>query len=181
MPQRETLQDANLVRSREHPQSRSKTRLAASQNPLCASGKRGGRRLEGLRVSICEFTAWLIGEFASEIERDPRGFKRQVISAIRTELPPWPGRPAAEIVTRAARMRARGKSWQRIYTECIPTCLIGDSRQLAQSRLRAAIRARVRRKKNKTRARLYGGQSGRTSFVLRAVGRPPSLRPCART
>ncbi len=147
MPRREAPRDANLVRTGEDPLSRPKTRLAASQSSFRASSERNGRRFEDLRVGICEFTARLRRQFASDIERDPRVFKRYVISAIRTELPPWPGRPAAEIVPRAARMRARGKSWQRIYTECIPSCLIGDSQQLAQVRLRAAVRARVRRKK----------------------------------
>jgi hypothetical protein len=64
---------------------------------------------------VREFACRLRNQFAPEIEREARDFKRLVL---KDELPPSPGRPRAVIVTRAAELRAQGKTRQQIYTDC---------------------------------------------------------------
>lgn len=98
--------------------------------------------MRDLRATTREFAARLRAEFASEIEQDARGFKRRVLGFLKGELPPGPGRPCEEIVTCAARMRTEGRNWQEIYAVCLPHVAEPDSRHLAQSRLRSAVRAR---------------------------------------
>lgn len=96
-----------------------------------------------LRAITREFAARLRVEFASEIEQEAGAFKRRVVRLLKAELPPGPGRPYAEVVTRAMQMRMQGKSWREIYANCLPEKIAGpDSLQLAQSRLRSAVRAR---------------------------------------
>ena len=41
--------------------------------------------------------------------------------------------------------RAGGLFWRAVYAACVPETVNGNSRQLAQARLRAAVRARMRR------------------------------------
>ena len=98
-----------------------------------------------LRETIREFAKYLQYSFAEEIEYDPSLFRKRVIHLLKTALPSPHGRPRLKIVSIAADMRAQGKSWLAVYTACIPALLAGDSRQLAQSRLRSAVRARRRR------------------------------------
>ena len=96
-----------------------------------------------LSIITRRFAARLRAEFAFEIEQDAGAFKRHVVALLRAELPPRPGRPRAELVTRAVQMRTQGTSWREIYLECLPDEIVGpESRQLAQSRLRSAVRAR---------------------------------------
>jgi hypothetical protein len=96
-----------------------------------------------LRTLVQEFGGLLRREFATEIERDARGFKGRVLVFLKAELPGRPGRPRAETVTRAAEMKTQGKSWQQIYAECLQESPgEPEFRQLAQSRLRSAVRAR---------------------------------------
>ncbi len=104
--------------------------------------------MNDLRSSVREFAARLRLDFASEIERDPRGFKRRTVSLLRFYLPPGPGRPCDEAVTRAIEMRAAGKSWPEVYTACVPHSLAPESQPDAKSRLRAAMRARKNRRKH---------------------------------
>jgi len=92
--------------------------------------------VKNLQSKTREFAALLRAEFASEIERDPRGFKRSVLGFLKAALPPGPGRPRTEPVTHATEMRAHGKPWQQIYAQCIPASLTDDSRQVAERRLR---------------------------------------------
>jgi hypothetical protein len=89
-----------------------------------------------------QFAALLRIEFASEIEKDPRRFKRLVLGLLKAELPPRPGRPPSEAVTRAIEMLEQGKSWRKIYSKCLPPTSSQDSRQLSQYRLRCAVRSR---------------------------------------
>jgi hypothetical protein len=97
-------------------------------------------------ASVVErFARELRGKFPDEIESAPRAFKRRVIRSLRAALPPGPGRPCAAAVSLAVQMRAQGSSWSVIYAMCIPSTLARDSRQLAQLRLRSAVRARRRR------------------------------------
>ena len=95
-----------------------------------------------LERTVQDFAVKLCSQFGSEIERDASGFKRQVVSLLGAALPPGPGRPRSEAITRAIDLLAQGKSWQQIYAACLPQNLVGDSRQLAQSRLRCAVRSR---------------------------------------
>ena len=55
-------------------------------------------------------------------------------------------RPRLTRVSLAVAMRERGESWRETYTACLPKDLQNESQQLAQTRLPAAVRARVRRK-----------------------------------
>ena len=112
-----------------------------------------------LERTVQDFAARLRSEFSADIEHDASGFKRQVIGFLSTALPPGPGRPRSEAVTRAIEMLAQGRSWQQIYGECLPQVLSGpggaDSRQLNQSRLRCAVRSRrnaIRRRRAKLTA-----------------------------
>jgi hypothetical protein len=100
---------------------------------------------------VRKFVEELRTHFRSEIEHDPRLFKGKVLRMLKASLPPGPGRPRAELVSLAAKMRAQGKSWCAIYAECVSTTLAGDSRQVAQSRLRSAVRSRRRRLNNRPR------------------------------
>jgi hypothetical protein len=91
---------------------------------------------------VQEFGGLLRREFATEIERDARGFKRDAVCLLRTALSGAPGRPRSEAVTLAIELRAQGKPWQVIYSQCIPSSLVDEARQVAQSRLRSAVRER---------------------------------------
>lgn len=100
--------------------------------------------MRDLHSTIQEFAARLRSEFAFEIERDARGFKFRVLRFLKAALPLRPGRPRNQDVTDAAEMHAQGKQWQQIYARCIPASVTGDSRQIVESRLRCAVRSRVR-------------------------------------
>lgn len=98
-----------------------------------------------LCTTVRRFANLLCLDFASEIERDAGEFKRRVIRLLKGALPPGPGRPCAKLVTRATYMRTKGKSWQEIYAECLSGIISApESRQLQQSRLRSAVRARLK-------------------------------------
>ena len=101
------------------------------------------KTLRELRATIREFAHQLRLEFSSDINRDAGEFKRRVIAFLKAELPPGRGRPRTMIVSRAAEMRIEGKTWQQVYAECLSHVVDGsDSRQLAQYRLRCAVRSR---------------------------------------
>lgn len=126
--------------------------FAPKLRPNLGDGKPPGSRAQAgalgrksLRRAVRNFARQLRADFPAEIERDPRGFRTRVLRLLRAALPVKSGRPRSEPVTRAAEMRAQGKSWRAIYAACIPLHVIGDSRILAQSRLRSAFRARRRR------------------------------------
>ena len=109
--------------------------------------------MNDLRATVRKFAARLREQFESEIERDTRGFKCRVVTLLKESLPPGPGRPCTEIVTRATSMRAQGRSWQEIYAGCLLHVEGGsDSRQIAQSRLRSAVRARRNSARRRRRA-----------------------------
>jgi len=106
--------------------------------------------LPDLERTIQNFAARLRSEFRAEIDRDAPGFKRDAVRLLGAALSsgPGPGRPCIEAVTRAIELRAQGKPWQAIYAQCLPASLAGDSRQIAQYRLRCAVRSRHRRRKS---------------------------------
>lgn len=95
-----------------------------------------------LEKTIQDFSARLHSEFREAITHDPHGFKRRVVSLIRASLALKSGRPRSEIVTRAVSMHQQGKSWAEIYSSCLPLDSGAAVRQLDQSRLRTAVRAR---------------------------------------
>jgi hypothetical protein len=111
------------------------------------SGERSVTTLEkpllpDLERIVQNFAARLRSEFCTEIGDDERGFKRRAVRLLGAALSPGPGRPRSEAVTLAIELLAQGKPWQAIYAQCIPLSVVDDSRQIAQSRLRDAVRSR---------------------------------------
>jgi hypothetical protein len=107
-----------------------------------------------LEKTIRAFALRLKRDFAAELARDARAFKRRCVHLLRADLPPGPGRPLERSVTLALTMRDQGKDWREIYPLCIENCAALDppSRQLAQHRLRDSCRARRNtRKRRKSR------------------------------
>jgi hypothetical protein len=98
--------------------------------------------LPDLERTVNNFADRLRSEFCAEIRRDVRGFKRRVVRLLAAALSPGPGRPRNDAVTLALELRSQGRSWQAIYARCIPPTLADDSRQVAESRLRCAVRSR---------------------------------------
>jgi hypothetical protein len=94
---------------------------------------------------IREFVKQVRHEFGYEMQHDSRGFRKRMLRLLRSALPVTHGRPRLEAVSRAAEMQAQGNSWRAIYAVCIPEAITADSRQLAQSRLRSAVRSRRQR------------------------------------
>jgi hypothetical protein len=111
------------------------------------------RAAKNLRSTVRKFGRCLCHDFDKEIERDPSRFKQRVLALLQAELPPSPGRPRSKHITLAAAMHEKGESWRKVYSACVPKVLNGDSRQVAQTRLRAAVRARVRRCRRRTSRR----------------------------
>jgi hypothetical protein len=92
-------------------------------------------------------------QFARRICRThPRAFthvnatatKEAVIRQIRATLPPHPGRPRMDSVTRAWEMKRLGVEWRAIYPQCISgfVTLTWKERRKEIARLRNAVRAR---------------------------------------
>lgn len=100
---------------------------------------------------MCGFASLLKIHFANLISEDPTEFKKVVLHLVRRELPPGRGRPCDDAVTRASDLLATGKPWQKIYPSCIPDFKYLDpaSRQVAQSRLRCAVRSRRNARKRR--------------------------------
>ena len=82
--------------------------------------------------------------FAPEIASDPRGFKRNVTTILKRNLPPFPGRPTEQSITSAVMFRRCGQDWKQIYPQVIPNHANLDSavRRQAESNLRASVRSR---------------------------------------
>ena len=55
------------------------------------------------------FSERLKREFAEEIQRDPRGFKKRVVTLVRRALPPFGGRPPENAIDRAIELRKLGQ------------------------------------------------------------------------
>jgi hypothetical protein len=108
--------------------------------------RRRPRKGPSLDALVWSFALQLTVDFGLEIEHELRAFRKRVLRLLGVALPVKNGRPQLETVTRAVEMRAQGSSWRAIYTVCVPHTVAGDSRQLAQSRLRSAVRARRRRR-----------------------------------
>ena len=101
-----------------------------------------------------QVAARLKRDFAAEIEDNPAAFKRRALHALRIHLPPGPGRPCLDFVTRAVDMRAHGNAWKEIYP-CIPDWpnLNPAFRSVAQWTLRAAVRSRRNAARRRKRQR----------------------------
>ena len=93
---------------------------------------------------VRRFAGRLSRDFADELARDARAFKKLVLSALRRRLPPYAGRPPELSVTLASDLRKRNVDWQAIYPQCIeghPTMPALVRRQ-AEYNLRCAVRSR---------------------------------------
>ena len=123
----------------------------------CDSGTLGRKRAD-LDRTMRQFAARLKRKFAGEIKQNPTTFKRRAGHSLKLNLPPGPGRPSHANVTRAVGMRDAGKNWQEIYSECIPNFANLDpaSRQVAQLKLRAAVRSRRNAAKRRTHPKTSG-------------------------
>jgi hypothetical protein len=104
-----------------------------------------GEERELLLPAIRKLGQVLRKDFAAAIARDPRGFKKCVVSLVRAELPPHAGRYCEESVSRGELLHKHGKPWPLIYAECLPE----NADPVAKSNLRAAIRARQNRRKHR--------------------------------
>ena len=83
-------------------------------------------------------------DFAPRIAQDPRKFKRLAVSYLKNYLPPGPGRPPEDAITKAMQLRKQGLEWKQIYPQCIPDHAqpIPAVRRQAESKLRGACRSR---------------------------------------
>ena len=99
-----------------------------------------------LGLTICRFAKRLRHNCASEIAADPWGFKRKAKRLLGLYLPPGPGRPRKETITRAHELNRQGTPWPEIYSQCIPqyASLRWRERRLEIGRLRNGVRARQR-------------------------------------
>jgi hypothetical protein len=106
-----------------------------------------------LEAAVRAFAIKLCREYAGEIEADPSRFKQRAKSLIGCYLPPYPGRPRKEAVTRACELKRQRVPWPEIYAGCIPEykSLTWPVRRLEIARLRNAVRARHRIEAKQTR------------------------------
>jgi len=97
-----------------------------------------------LESTIRDFADQLRRDFASEITRDPRDFKKRVLRLIRRELPPRRGRPASPEIEAALAMLRQGKSVRDVLRVQIRGFDQMDSygRYLAEKALRQALSRR---------------------------------------
>lgn len=97
----------------------------------------------------------LMQRFSTMIAADPTRFKKQVVYYLKRNLPPGPGRPAEDAITKAMELRTQGHSWQFIYQLCIANHLHlpPAERRVAQDNLRAACRSRRNAAKRRKRRR----------------------------
>jgi hypothetical protein len=109
-----------------------------------------------LDAAVRAFAIKLCREYAGEIDADPCGFKQRAKRLIGCYLPPYPGRPRKESVTRACELKRQRVLWPEIYAKCIPEykSLTWPVRRLEIARLLNAVRARHRLETRQTRKTL---------------------------
>jgi len=131
-----------------------------------------------LEKAIRGFALRLKRDFAPELERDARAFKKRCLHLLKVEIPPGPGRPCKRSVTLALRMRDQGKEWREIYALCIEgyATLSPASRRLAQDQLRDSCRARRKTHKRKNLRRL---SPARTTPAVIVSSSQPVANPLA--
>ena len=117
-----------------------------------------------------EFALFLKINFAQEVARDAKAFKKQVIRLIRRELPPRRGRPNDPRLDYAIRMVEQGKTVKDLLRSQIPGFDLLDAygRYLAEKGLRAAIARRRKHRASRDTPRIPHGFS--------AIGNPPPMR-----
>lgn len=120
-----------------------------------------------------QVAARLKRDFAHEIGQNPAAFKRRAVHALKVHLPPGPGRPCLQSVTRAVGLHAEGKPWLEVYRACIPgfASLDSASRRVAQWTLRNAAHARRNAtERRKRRAQFSATLNGRPDVSPSANG-----------
>ena len=147
-----------------------------------ARGKRRGVPVTGLVLKIRErmrqVAIQLKIDFLPAVGRNPKRFKKLVLTALALELPPYPkraGAPRREEVTKAVHMFREQKgeghvNWLPIYQACIPRyskILNNDSRRSQEKKLRNAVSARLKGAKPHRRAK---------PRKTRRLGAPGSIR-----
>jgi hypothetical protein len=101
-----------------------------------------------LEAVIREFVTSLRQTFAEEQSRNQGAFERRAAKIFKKQIMSCrAGRPRREAVTRATQLQRQGQSWQQIFALCLPTGLEGADRNMAQLRLRSAVRARRSRER----------------------------------
>jgi len=105
----------------------------------------------GLAQAMRQIAGRLCCDFAAPIEQDPQEFKAQAVFYLRRHLPPGPGRPSEDAITKAINLRKQGVAWKQIYPQCIPdhSQLPPAVRRQAEENLRAARRSRRNAKKRR--------------------------------
>lgn len=136
------------------------------------------RAVKNLRSMVRRIANDLRRDFAVDLERDQSRFKRRVIGLLQAELPPKPGRPCSRHISLAVAMRERGESWRGVYCACVPPDLSGDSRQVAQALLRAAVRARLRRSRHRHRHKMGLGKRLRGTVPTLPVSKSKECARC---
>lgn len=106
------------------------------------------RAMERLTRQIRDFTGQLSEKFRQEILSNPRDFKKQVLGAIRRELPPGRGRPASPQVDAAIAMLRQGKTVREVLHTQVEGFEQVDAygRYLMEKALRQAMARRRRRR-----------------------------------
>ena len=102
--------------------------------------------MKELGLTIRQFATRLRHNYASEITADPWASKHKPKRLLGMYLPPGPGRPRKETITRAHELHREGASWSDIAQQCIPNyaSLGWKTRRLEIARLRNGVRARQR-------------------------------------
>ena len=122
----------------EYKFSRSHSSIGKLRKPTSA---------QHIEQTISEYVSELRSRFREQSERDPAGFKKQVVRLVRRHLPPRPGRPNDPRIDTAVRMVEQGKTVKDVLRLQIPEfdSLDAYGRYLAEKGLRTAITRRLRR------------------------------------
>ena len=106
------------------------------------------RAAKGFTLQIRDFAQQLCQKFPQEISRNPRDFKKQVLRAIRRELPPGRGRPASPRIEAAIEMLQQGKTVREVLQKQVEGFAQVDAygRYLMEKALRQAMARRRQRR-----------------------------------
>src|SRR5437879_3907850 len=101
--------------------------------------------LKSLQSVTHEFTHQLRRDFAQEISRDPRNFKKRVLALVRCDLPLRPGRPKNPRLDAAFQLVKQGRSIKDVLGLQIPGFVEMDAygRYLAGKRVARSDFAQV--------------------------------------
>jgi hypothetical protein len=112
--------------------------------PLSIARSRGLGDIRQFKLDLRNFARQFAQGYALRWERNPRRARELAIRYFRKYLPHGrPGRPRSSEVTEALELWHQGKTWSAIYAALIPD-RDPDRRRAKQSRLRAAVRFRIR-------------------------------------